>query len=105
MVLNSIPTDWLQILETEIAKPDENLSIKLFPDTKPKLVIQLTCRWLYTALLLDEARATDHRTVTFLSFQYMSKVCGKHEESLTHLFFLCPSVKNIWKYITTLIRQ
>ena len=60
MVLSSIPNDWLQILQTETAKPDENSSIKLSPDTKPKLVTQLTCRWLYDALLLDEARSTDH---------------------------------------------
>ena len=36
MVLNSIPPDWLQVLKAEIAKPDENFSIKLSPDTKPK---------------------------------------------------------------------
>ena len=33
------------------------------------------------------------------------QVCEKHEENLTHLFFLCPSAKKIWKYITALIRQ
>ena len=32
-------------------------------------------------------------------------MCKKHEENLTHLFFLCPSAKKIWKYITALIRQ
>ena len=32
-------------------------------------------------------------------------MCEKHEENLTHLFFLCPSAKKIWKYITALIRQ
>ena len=58
MVLNSIPTDWLQILKTETAKPDESFCIKLTPDTKPKKVTELTCRWLYTALILDEARST-----------------------------------------------
>ena len=35
MVLNSIPTDWLQILKTETAKPEETFCIKLTPDTKP----------------------------------------------------------------------
>ena len=60
MVLNSIPKDWLQILTTEIAKPDESFCIKLAQDTKPKKVTELTCRWLYTALLLDEARSTEH---------------------------------------------
>ena len=33
------------------------------------------------------------------------QVCEKHEENLTHLFFLCPSAKKIWKHITTLLRQ
>ena len=60
VVLNSIPEDWLQILKTEIAKPDENFSIKLTPDTKPERVMKLTGRWLYTALLLDQARSTEH---------------------------------------------
>ena len=60
MVLSSIPSDWLQVLKTEIAKPDVTCSMKLTPDTKPNLVTQLTCRWLYTTLLLDEARSTDH---------------------------------------------
>ena len=59
MVLNSIPTDWLQIPKTETAKPDENFCIKLTPNTKPKKVTELTCRWLYTALILDEARSTE----------------------------------------------
>ena len=58
-VLNSIPTDWLQILKTETAKPDESSCIKLTPDTKPKKVTELTGRWLYTALILDEARFTE----------------------------------------------
>ena len=56
MVLNSVPKDWLQILKTETAKPDETFCIKLTPDTKPEKVTELTCRWLYTALILDEAR-------------------------------------------------
>ena len=60
MVLNSIPKDWLQILKTEIAKPDENFSIKLTPDNKPKPVTELTCRWPYTASPFDEARSTEH---------------------------------------------
>ena len=60
MVLNSIPSDWLQVLKTEIAKPDETFSIKLTPDTKPKRVTELTCKWLYTTLLLEEARSTEH---------------------------------------------
>ena len=59
MVLNSIPKEWLQILKTETGKPDESFSIKLTPDTKPKKVTELTCRWLYTALILDEARSTE----------------------------------------------
>ena len=60
MVLHSVPKDWLQILQTEITKPGENFSIKLTPDTKPKRVTELTCRWLYTALLFDEASSTEH---------------------------------------------
>ena len=149
VVLNGILSDWLQILKTKIAKPDENFSIKLLLDTKPKPVTQLTCRWLYTALLLDEARATDHSyrqawgttfgpinwEKTFKNIQKNNfdckandlcwkilhwclptakrlagrspffpsstcQVCEKHEESLAHLFFLCPSAKKVWKYIT-----
>ena len=154
MVLSSIPKHWLQVLTTEIAKPDLNFSIKLSTDTKPKLVTQLTCRWLYDALLLDEARSTDHSyrqawgttlgpinwEKTFKNIQKNNfnrkandlrwkilhrclptakrlagrspffpsstcQVCEKHEENLTHLFFLCPSAKKIWKHINTLIRQ
>ena len=59
MVLNSIPSDWLQVLKTEIAKPDETFSIKLTPGTKPKRVTELTCKWLYTALLLEEANSNN----------------------------------------------
>ena len=148
MYLNSIPKDWLQILKTEIAKPDENFSIELTPDTKPKLVTELTGRWLYTALLLDEARSTEHSYrqawgTTFglinweNTFENIQKnnfdckandlrwkilhrclptakrlagwspffasstcqVCKKHEENLTHLFFLRPSAKKIWYVI------
>ena len=33
------------------------------------------------------------------------KVCGQYEKNLTHLFYLCSSVKKIWNYINTLIRQ
>ena len=154
MVLNSIPTEWLQILKTETGKPDESFSIKLTPDTKPKKVTELTCRWLYTALILDEARSTElpYRQAwgitfgpinwenTFKNIQKNNfdrkandlrwkilhrclptakrlagrspffpsstcQVCKKYEENLTHLFFLCPSAKKIWKYITALIRQ
>ena len=157
MVLNSIPKDWLQIIKTEIAKPDDSFYIKLTPDTKPKKVTELTCRWLYTALLLDEARSTEHSyrqawgTIfgpvnwenTFKNIQKNNfdlkandlrwkilhrclptvktnkrlegrspffpsstcQVCEKHEENLTHLFFLCPSAKKIWKHITALLRQ
>ena len=144
MVLNSIPKDWLQILTTEIAKPDESFYIKLTQDTKPKKVTELTCRWLYTALLLDEARSTalSYRQAwgttfgsinwenTFKNIQKNNfdrkandlcwkilhrclstsnrlaewspffpsstcQVCEKHEENLTHLFFLCPSATKI----------
>ena len=154
MVLHSIPNEWLQILKTETGKPDESFSIKLTPDTKPKKVTELTCRWLYTALILDEARSTElsYRQawgITFgpinweNTFKNLQKnnfdrkandlrwkilhrclptakrlagrspffpsstcqVCKKYEENLTHLFFLCPSAKTIWKYITALIRQ
>ena len=115
---------------------------------------ELTCRWLYTALILDEARSTElsYRQAwgitfgpinwenTFKNIQKNNfdrkandlrwkilhrclptakrlagrspffpsstcQVCKKHEENLTHLFFLCPSAKKIWKYITDLIRQ
>ena len=154
MVLNSVPKDWLQILKTETAKPDETFCIKLTPDTKPKKVTELTCRWLYTALILDEARSTEHTyrqawgttfgpinwENTFKNLQKNNfdgkandlrwkilrrclptakrlagrspffpsstcQVCEKHEENLTHLFFLMPQCKKIWKYITALIRQ
>ena len=143
MVLNSIPKDWLQVLKTETAKPDETFYIKLTQDTKPKNVTELTCRWIYTALMLDEARSTEHAYrqawgITFgpinweSTFKHLQKnnfdrkandlrrkilhrclptakrlagrspffpsstcqVCGKHEENLTHLFFLCPSAKS-----------
>ena len=153
MVLNSITPDGLQVLKTEIAKPDENFSIKISPDTKLKLVTQLTCRWLYDTLLLDKARSTDHSyrqswgttlghinwKKTFKNIQKNNfdrkandlcwkilhrclptakrlagrspffpsstcQVCEKHEENQTHLLFLCPSAKKIWKHITNLIR-
>ena len=149
-----MPTDWLQILKIETAKPDESFCITLTPDTKLKKVTELTCQWLYTALILDEARFTElsyreawgitfgpinwettfknllknnfDRKANDLRWKILDRclqtakrlsgwspffpssacqVCEKHEENLTHVFFLCPSAKKIWKYITALIRQ
>ena len=59
-------------------------------------------RWKILHRCSPAAKRLAGRSPFFLS---TCQVCDKHEENLTHLFFLCPSAKKIRKYITTLIRQ
>ena len=60
-------------------------------------------RWKILHRCLPTAKRLAGRSPFFPSST--CQVCEKHEENLTHLFFLCTSAKKIWKYITTLIRQ
>ena len=59
-ILDNIPKEWKHLLSTETAKPDETFSIKLDTDTEPKLVTQLNCKTLYSALVRYEAKSVDH---------------------------------------------
>ena len=60
-------------------------------------------RWKIIHRCLPTARRLAGRSPLFTSD--MCQVCGKYEENLTHLFFLCDSAKKIWNYISQLIRQ
>ena len=57
-ILQSIPKDWKDLLNTEVGKPDETSCVKL--DGKQKLVTTLDCNTLYNALLRDETNSVDH---------------------------------------------
>ena len=59
-------------------------------------------RWKILHRCLPTAKRLAGRSLFFPSST--CQVCEKHEENLTHLFFLCPSAK-IWKHVTTLLRQ
>ena len=59
--------------------------------------------WKILHRCIPTAKRLAGRSPYFLSST--CQVCKKYEENLTHLFFLCPSAKKIWKYITALIRQ
>ena len=57
-ILQSIPKDWEDLLNTEVGKPDETFYLKL--DGKPKLVTTLDCKALYNVLLQDKRNSVDH---------------------------------------------
>ena len=154
LILENIPKDWKNFLNTETGTPDATFCIKLHTDTKPKRVTELNCKTLYNLLLRHETSSVDHSyrqkwgntfgpinwQKTFKNIQKNNfdrkandlrwkilhkciptakrlagrsqffnsstcKVCEQYEENLTHLFYLCSSVKEIWKYVTLLIRQ
>ena len=60
-------------------------------------------RWKILHRCLPTAKRLAGRSPFFPSST--CQVCETHEENLTHLFFLCPSAKKIWKHITALLRQ
>ena len=60
VILENIPKDCKDLLNTEIGKPDETFHIKLNTGNKPKLVTKLNCKILYNALLRDETSSVDH---------------------------------------------
>ena len=43
-ILQAIPKDWKDLLNTETGKPDETFHIQLDSDTEPKLVTKLNCK-------------------------------------------------------------
>ena len=59
-ILEAIPKDWKDLLNTEIGKPDETFCIKVGTDTESKLVTQLNCKTLYNILLTDDTSSIDH---------------------------------------------
>ena len=58
IILQNIPKDWKDLLNTEIGKPDETFYIKL--DAESKLVTTLNCKTSYNALLRDQTSSVDH---------------------------------------------
>ena len=59
-ILEAIPKDWKDLLNTEIGKPDETFYIQLDSDTEPKLVTKLNCKILYNTLLRRDTGSVDH---------------------------------------------
>ena len=59
-ILESIPRDWKDCLNSETGKPDETFYIQLSTDTKPKLVTELNCNTLYNILLTKDASSVYH---------------------------------------------
>ena len=57
-ILQSIPKDWKDFLNTQTGKPDETFYVKL--DAEPKLITTLDCKTLYNELLRDETYSVDH---------------------------------------------
>ena len=59
-VLETIPKDWKDLLNTEIGKPDETFRIKVDTNTEPKLITQLNWNTLCNILLREDTSSVDH---------------------------------------------
>ena len=84
-ILQAIPNDRKDLLNTETGKKDETFHIELDSDTEPKLVTKLNCKTIYNTLLRRDTSSVDHpyrlKWANILGFVNWGKVFKSIEKS------------------------